>query len=74
LEQLYPNQNVSTLTQAPWTDVLGLLGRSGEEIMMRLLLDCGIFSCLDRRKGVYYQISGMSPQREASSLSTGSRC
>lgn len=59
LEEQYPNQNAQALRQAPWTDVLALLGGSGEEIMMRLLLDCGIFRCLDRRRGVFYQISGM---------------
>jgi hypothetical protein len=26
--------------------------------MLRLLLDCGIFTAIDHRKGIYYQISG----------------
>ena len=26
--------------------------------MLRLLLDCGIFPCIDHRKGVFYQLSG----------------
>ena len=54
----YPNTNVQTLRQAPWTDILDLLGSNGEEIMLRLLLDCGIFPCIDHRKGVFYQLSG----------------
>lgn len=54
----YPNPHVSTLKKAPWTDVLALLGKSGDEIMIRLLLDCGIFCCLDRQKVTYYQLSG----------------
>ncbi|OXV06383.1 hypothetical protein Egran_05849 [Elaphomyces granulatus] len=55
----YPNQNVTALKSAPWTDVLALLGQSGGDIMISLLLDCGIFSCLDRVKRIYYQISGV---------------
>ncbi|KAL1981064.1 hypothetical protein VTN96DRAFT_3129 [Rasamsonia emersonii] len=55
----YPNHHVSTLKKAPWTDVLALLGKSRDEIMIRLLLDCGIFCCLDRNKGTYYQLSGI---------------
>lgn len=54
----FQNTNVQTLQQVPWTDVLDLLGSNGEEIMLRLLLDCGIFPCIDQRKGVYYQLSG----------------
>lgn len=54
----YPNKNVQTLQQVPWTDVLDLLGSNGEEIMLKLLLDCGIFPCIDHRKGIFYQISG----------------
>src|SRR4029077_3645518 len=54
----YPNENVCSLKRPPWTDVLSLLGQSGEEIVIRLLLDCGIFSCLDRQHGIYYQVSG----------------
>lgn len=54
----YPNKNVQTLQQVPWTDVLDLLGSNGEEIMLKLLLDCGIFPCIDHRKGIFYQLSG----------------
>ncbi|EAW11871.1 telomerase reverse transcriptase [Aspergillus clavatus NRRL 1] len=59
LARRYPNKNVQCLKQAPWTDVLGLLGGNGEEIMLRLLFDCGIFMAIDHRKGIYYQISGL---------------
>lgn len=27
--------------------------------MMRLLFDCGIFACVDKQKGIYYQMSGV---------------
>ncbi|GAD98225.1 telomerase reverse transcriptase [Paecilomyces variotii No. 5] len=54
----YPNPSVSALKRAPWTAVLGLLGENGEEIMLRLLLDCGIFSCMNPENGAFYQFSG----------------
>lgn len=56
--EVFPNRNAQALKQAPWTDVLDLLGCNGEEIMLRLLLNCGIFTAVDCRKGVYYQVSG----------------
>jgi telomerase reverse transcriptase len=56
----FPNKNVRTLKESPWTDVLGLLGENGDEIMMRLLFDCGIFAPVNVRRGIYYQLSGMS--------------
>ncbi|KAJ5082191.1 hypothetical protein N7532_011234 [Penicillium argentinense] len=55
----FPNRNVQALKQAPWADVLGLLGQNGDEIMIHLLLDCGIFVPLDAGKGIYYQLSGL---------------
>ncbi|PGG99055.1 telomerase reverse transcriptase [Blastomyces parvus] len=56
----YPNKNVSTLKNPPWTDVLGLLGRSCEEIMLHLLLDCSVYIEVDEKKGSLYQLSGIS--------------
>ncbi|KAJ5177714.1 reverse transcriptase [Penicillium coprophilum] len=55
----FPNQNVQVLTQGAWTEILGLLGSNGEDIMMQLLFDCGIFAAIDARKGIYYQLSGL---------------
>ncbi|PYI10604.1 hypothetical protein BO78DRAFT_360710 [Aspergillus sclerotiicarbonarius CBS 121057] len=55
----FPNGNVQTLKQAPWTEVLGLLGSNGEEIMMRLLFDCGLFTAVDQQRGIYFQLSGL---------------
>ena len=54
----FENKNVQALQRVPWTDVLDLLGSNGEEIMLRLLLDCAVFPCIYDRKGVYYQLSG----------------
>lgn len=56
----FPNKNVQSLKRAPWTDVLGLLGSNGEDIITSLLFDCGIFTAIDSRKGIYYQLSGKS--------------
>ncbi|KAL2860670.1 telomerase reverse transcriptase [Aspergillus lucknowensis] len=58
IEARFPNKNAQILKQAPWTDVLALLGGNGEEIMLGLLLDCGIFAAVDVKRGVYYQLSG----------------
>ncbi|KAJ5358817.1 uncharacterized protein N7496_011230 [Penicillium cataractarum] len=55
----FPNKNVRTLKESPWSDVLGLLGENGDEIMMRLLFDCGIFAPVNVQRGVYYQMSGL---------------
>ncbi|QVM13672.1 hypothetical protein D8B26_008278 [Coccidioides posadasii str. Silveira] len=55
----YPNKNVSMLKSFPWTDVLNLLGESCEEIMLHLLLDCGLFVSLNSNRGTYYQLSGV---------------
>ncbi|KAJ5247280.1 Telomere reverse transcriptase [Penicillium chermesinum] len=56
----FPNQNVRILKEAPWTEILGYLGQNGDEIMLRLLFDCGIFAPIDAKKGVYYQLSGLA--------------
>ncbi|CAG8097164.1 unnamed protein product [Penicillium salamii] len=55
----FPNHNVATLRKSPWADVLGLLGNSGEDIMMHLLFDCGVFAAINAPRGVYYQLSGL---------------
>ncbi|KAI9042294.1 telomerase reverse transcriptase [Aspergillus affinis] len=55
----FPNKNVQLVKQAPWTDVLNLLGYNGNDIMFELLRDCGIFTTVDLRKSVYYQVSGV---------------
>ncbi|KAJ6013379.1 hypothetical protein N7540_007970 [Penicillium herquei] len=55
----FPNRNVCTLKESPWTEILSLLGQNGDEIMLRLLFDCGIFAPIDARKESYYQLSGL---------------
>ncbi|KAJ9485945.1 hypothetical protein VN97_g7403 [Penicillium thymicola] len=75
--QQFPNQNVQVLKEGTWAKVLDLLGNNGEEIMMQLLFDCGVFAAIDARKGIYYQLSGLplsvlEPLSDASSGSNGS--
>ncbi|RAH68937.1 telomerase reverse transcriptase, partial [Aspergillus aculeatinus CBS 121060] len=62
-ETHFSNENVQKLKSAPWTEVLGLLGNNGEVIMLYLLCDCGIFTALDSRKGIYHQICGYSLEK-----------
>lgn len=54
-----PNPHVIAFKTSPWTNVLSLLGGDGENIMSKLLIDCGVFSCVDEQKAAYRQISGM---------------
>ncbi|KAF3901263.1 Telomerase reverse transcriptase [Trichophyton interdigitale] len=51
-----PNRSVSMLKRAPWTDVMDMLGDNSEDIMLHLLLDCGLFIRLQGQS--YYQLSG----------------
>ncbi|KAK2803650.1 hypothetical protein FQN51_003412 [Onygenales sp. PD_10] len=54
----YPNKNVSILKNPPWTHVLDLLGKNCEEIMLHMLLDCGLFVQVDGKADCLYQLSG----------------
>ena len=56
----YPNSLVNTLKNDPWTNVLDLLGKDGEPIMLDILLDCAIFVGVQSGKGNLYQLSGTS--------------
>ena len=57
----YTNSNVSKIKAFPWTDVLSLLGKYGETIMLPLLLHCGIFIPLANGRHNYVQLSGLDP-------------
>ena len=58
LVSYYPNSNVDLLKGAAWTGVLNLLGKEGDQIMLDILLDCGLFVAIDEGQGNYYQLSG----------------
>ncbi|KAL2046145.1 hypothetical protein N7G274_001592 [Stereocaulon virgatum] len=54
----YPNGNVDTMKDAAWAKILGLLGKEGNEIMLDMVMLCGIFVAVDGGQGNYYQLSG----------------
>ncbi|KFY02560.1 hypothetical protein O988_02079 [Pseudogymnoascus sp. VKM F-3808] len=58
LAPVYPNKHYSELKVDPWPQVLGLLGKGGDRVMIDLLVDCGIFLAVDNGCGNYCQISG----------------
>lgn len=43
---------------APWPELLVLLGKAGERIMIDLLLDCGVFVAVSAGTGNMWQLSG----------------
>ncbi|KAL8680445.1 MAG: hypothetical protein Q9186_003343 [Xanthomendoza sp. 1 TL-2023] len=55
----YPNSHVATLKRRPWSDLLNLLGKDGEQIMLDLLLECAIYAGVENGKGNFYQLSGV---------------
>ncbi|CAN8099264.1 unnamed protein product [Discula destructiva] len=58
LYSLYFNERVAHIKQAPWPQLLHLLGQSGESMMINLLLDGSIFLRIEAGRGNYYQLSG----------------
>jgi telomerase reverse transcriptase len=54
----YPNSNVDTMKDSAWAETLGLLGKEGNEIMLDMVMLCGIFVAVNGGQGNYYQLSG----------------
>lgn len=54
----HPNSHVTDLKTGLWPQVLSLLGRAGESVMIDLLLDCGIFLPIADSHGNFSQLSG----------------
>lgn len=54
-----PNHYVQALKEAPWPQVLMLLGKSGEQIMIDLLIDTAMFLPVRAGHGNMYQLSGI---------------
>lgn len=54
----YPNGNVDTLKNIAWAELLGLLGREGDRIMLDLILDGAMFMAVDGGPSNFYQLSG----------------
>ncbi|KAL2756260.1 hypothetical protein ACRALDRAFT_1070651 [Sodiomyces alcalophilus JCM 7366] len=59
LYSLYPNHHVKALKEAPWPQLLMLLGQSGEKMMIDLLVDCAIFVPIQAGVGNLHQLSGI---------------
>ncbi|KAI4252946.1 MAG: hypothetical protein LQ352_003992 [Teloschistes flavicans] len=54
----YPNSHVGALKTRPWTDLLNLLGKDGEQIVLDLLLNAAVYTSVESGRGNYYQLSG----------------
>ncbi len=54
----YPNSHVGRLKSRPWSDLLNLLGKDGEKIMLELILYCAIYAAVEKGQDNYYQLSG----------------
>ena len=54
----YPNSHVNKVKGALWGELLRIMGKDGEEIMLDLILDCGIFLAVEKGNSNYYQLSG----------------
>ncbi|OHW95613.1 telomerase reverse transcriptase [Colletotrichum incanum] len=65
LASVYPNHHVQALKNSPWPQALMLLGKSGEQIMIDLLIDTAIFVPVKAGVGNLYQLSGI-PMSETS--------
>ena len=59
---VHVNHRVQSLKESPWPQLLALLGREGERIMIDLLLDCSIFASVEVGRGNYRQLSGTGYQ------------
>ncbi|KAL8655691.1 MAG: hypothetical protein Q9226_002939 [Calogaya cf. arnoldii] len=55
----YPNSHVGTLKSKSWSDILNLLGKDGEQIMLDLLIDCAVYAGVENGQGNFYQLSGV---------------
>ncbi|KAH9902028.1 hypothetical protein F4778DRAFT_105027 [Xylariomycetidae sp. FL2044] len=70
LRSVRPNHHVETIKQSPWPELLALLGESGDQIMIDLLIDCSIFVRVNAGANNFYQISG-KPLSDIEALNGG---
>jgi telomerase reverse transcriptase len=59
LYSIHPNEQAQALKETPWPQLLMLLGKEGERIMIDLLVDCAIFKAVKAGKGNLYQLCGI---------------
>lgn len=55
---LHLNERVASIKQTPWPQLLLLLGKAGESMMINMLIDCAILLPVEAGQGNYYQLSG----------------
>jgi telomerase reverse transcriptase len=53
------NESATRFKCCPWTEIVSLLGRSGDSIMRHLLLDCGVFVRIAQGKDNLHQVCGI---------------
>jgi telomerase reverse transcriptase len=46
------------LKNSPWPQILAIMGKEGQKIMIDLVLDCGIYIAIECGHGNYFQLSG----------------
>ncbi|MCJ1310200.1 hypothetical protein MMC25_003861 [Agyrium rufum] len=70
------NSHVEAMKSRLWEQLLRLLGKDGDKIMLELILDCGIFVSVANGKDNFYQLSGIPlselPQRKPNHLESKS--
>ena len=59
----YPNANVDTLKSVAWAEILSLLGKEGNRIMLDMVFNTGLFVAIEGGQGNYYQLSGKQGSR-----------
>ncbi len=55
---MFPNDHVETMKGPTWVDVMNLLAKNGDRIMIDMIIDCAIFVPLSGAPGNFYQLSG----------------
>ena len=58
LVSLYPNSHVAAIKSSQWSRLLDAMGKDGDQIMLDLILDCGLFLVVESGRNNYYQLSG----------------
>ena len=54
----YPNSNVNVLKGPDWAYTMSFLGGEREQVVLDMILSCGIFVACSQRNGNYFQLSG----------------
>jgi len=60
LVSVFPNEYVEAMKSPAWAEIPRLLGDSGDQLMIDLILRCGLFAPVASIEGGHYQISGPS--------------